>query len=128
MKTILTRIGENSKYIFNGDYEQCDNREIKKGKEINGLKYVMEIYKDMPEIGIVTFENGDIIRNPIISKLLDRFDAQQAVPRKTPNKNKPENSLDNINSDTYIMTGPDMVYKPRTPDLWTGGYVVINDC
>jgi len=74
MKTILTRIGENSKYIFNGDYDQCDNKDIKKSKETNGLKHVIDKYKDLDEVGTIEFNNEDIVRNPIISKLLEKFD------------------------------------------------------
>ena len=73
MKTILTRIGENSKYIFLGDIEQCDNKELKKSKEEIGLKYCINHFKDLSEIGTIEFTNNDIVRNPIISKILERF-------------------------------------------------------
>jgi phosphate starvation-inducible PhoH-like protein len=73
-KTLLTRIGENSKYIFEGDIEQIDNKELKKKGVECGLRHAMERLQDMEEIGIIEFGREDIVRNPIISKILDRFD------------------------------------------------------
>ena len=73
MKTILTRIGTDSKYIFMGDIEQCDNKELKKTKEENGLKYCMRKLKNIENIGIIEFTNEDIVRNPIISIILQKF-------------------------------------------------------
>jgi phosphate starvation-inducible PhoH-like protein len=74
MKTLLTRIGENSKYIISGDYEQCDNKEIKKGKEDNGLKYVINKLSKLDEIGVVEYTNEEIVRNPLITKILNELD------------------------------------------------------
>lgn len=73
-KTLLTRIGDNSKYIFNGDIEQIDNKDIKRGKDICGLSYAMDKLKDTDEIGIVTFNRDEIVRNPLITKILDKWD------------------------------------------------------
>ena len=72
IKTILTRIGTNSKYIFMSDVEQCDNDKIKKNADI-GIKYAMEKLKDVDGVGIVEFENDDIVRNPIIGKILNMW-------------------------------------------------------
>lgn len=72
-KTLLTRIGDNSKYIFDGDIEQIDNNEITKGKKECGLKYAMENLNDIDEIGCVEFSNDEIVRNPLISKILDKW-------------------------------------------------------
>jgi phosphate starvation-inducible PhoH-like protein len=73
-KTLLTRIGENSKYIFNGDFEQCDNKEIRKNKDMEGLKYVINKFKETPEIGTCEFGLEDIVRNPLIGKILEKWD------------------------------------------------------
>ena len=68
-KTVITRIGSNSKYIFMGDTEQID----KKDKESSCLKTVMGIFKDSEEIGTVEFTEDDCVRNPLIPKILDKL-------------------------------------------------------
>jgi phosphate starvation-inducible PhoH-like protein len=70
MKTLLTRIGENSKFILNGDLSQSDRC---KDHKDNGLFFAMEKLQNIDEIGIFEFEDKDIIRNPIIGKILKRF-------------------------------------------------------
>jgi len=70
MKTILTRIGEDSKFIISGDHEQSDR--YRNTKE-SGLYFAMEKLKDIPEIGIFEFEPEDIVRNPIVGKILEKF-------------------------------------------------------
>lgn len=69
-KTLLTRIGENSKFILNGDYSQSDR--YKNHKEC-GLFFSMDKLRDIPQIGIFEFADTDIVRNPIISVILKRF-------------------------------------------------------
>jgi len=71
IKTILTRIGNNSKYIFMSDTEQCDNDKIKKNKDLIGVKYAMKKLKDVEEVGIIEFGNDEIVRNPVIGKILN---------------------------------------------------------
>ena len=65
-KTIMTRIGENSKYIFMGDIEQID----RKNKNESCLESVLNIFKDSPIIGTVEFMDSDCVRNPIIPEIL----------------------------------------------------------
>lgn len=68
---ILSRIGT-SKYIFNGDVKQCDRKDIV-GKQTPGLTYCEEKLQDLDEIGFVHFEREDIVRNPLITKIMDRW-------------------------------------------------------
>lgn len=70
---ILTRIGTNSKYIFNSDEQQLDAGSLKSGRNEKGLRYAVEKLQDLPEIGIVEFGLSDIIRNDIIIKILKRW-------------------------------------------------------
>lgn len=65
-KTIMTRIGEDSKYIFLGDSEQVD----RKHKEESCLNKIMEIFADNDLIGTIEFTDEDCVRNPIIPKIL----------------------------------------------------------
>lgn len=74
MKLLLTRIGENSKIIITGDCEQVNRRDIVKGKEGCGLAFVAERLSDMEEVSVTEFNREDIVRNQIITKILDRLD------------------------------------------------------
>jgi len=70
IKTILTRIGDNCKYIINGDTTQIDTK-IK--MEQTGLYFAMNKLCDVPQIGVFKFDEKDIIRNPLISIILDKL-------------------------------------------------------
>ena len=71
VKTILTRIGENSKYVLSGDLDQSDKyRDVKQ----SGLYDAMNRHKNIEEIGFFKFEKEDIVRNPIICKILNNYD------------------------------------------------------
>ena len=65
-KTMMTRIGEDSKYIFLGDVEQVD----RKKKSESCLQKVIDIFKDSPIMGTIEFTDEDCVRNPIIPKIL----------------------------------------------------------
>lgn len=71
MKLLLTRIGFNSKFFISGDLEQTDRY---KDKTQSGLWDAIERLKGLNNIGIYQFDNKDIIRNPIITKILDRYE------------------------------------------------------
>ena len=68
MKTLLTRIGYNSKFFISGDLEQTDR------KNANGLQDGIERTKDIDDISVVEFSNKDIVRNPLISKILKNYE------------------------------------------------------
>lgn len=74
MKLLLTRLGENSKIIITGDCEQVNRSSIVNKKDICGLSYAAERLKDLPEISVTNFERKDIVRNPLITKILDCLD------------------------------------------------------
>ena len=71
MKLLLTRIGFNSKFFISGDLEQTDRY---KDKTHSGLWDAIERFKGLNNIGIFQFESNDIIRNPLITKILDRYE------------------------------------------------------
>lgn len=71
MKLLLTRIGFNSKFFISGDIEQTDRY---KDKTQSGLYDAVNRFQDMNGIGTFAFENKDVIRNPLISKILNRYD------------------------------------------------------
>lgn len=71
MKLLLTRIGFNSKFFISGDVEQTDRY---KDKTQSGLYDALNRFKDIKNIGVFEFDNKDVIRNPIISKILDKYE------------------------------------------------------
>jgi phosphate starvation-inducible PhoH-like protein len=73
MKTLLTRIGYNSKFIISGDLEQIDNEKLKYRKN-SGLQYAIENLAGIDNIGLFKFNQDDIVRNKLIGKILDSFD------------------------------------------------------
>ena len=71
MKLLLTRIGTNSKFFISGDIEQTDRY---KDKTHTGLWDAIKKFKDMDEIGVFEFNEKDIVRNPLITKILKRYE------------------------------------------------------
>ena len=71
MRTLMTRIGDNSKLIILGDVKQKDIR----NKKESSLEVVLERFRDKPGFGTVELRNEeDIVRNPIIKVIEDIFD------------------------------------------------------
>jgi len=70
MKMLLTRIGFNSKFFISGDIEQSDKF---KNKESSGLYDVIHRLSNIDGIGIFEFDENDVVRNPIIKKILQRY-------------------------------------------------------
>jgi len=68
MKSLLTRIGYNSKFLISGDLEQTDRKE-----NDNGLSDGIVRTKNIDDIGYVEFSETDIVRNPLISKILNNY-------------------------------------------------------
>jgi len=72
MKLLLTRIGFNSKFFISGDLEQTDRY---KDKRQSGLWDAIEKFKELNDGGVFEFDNKDIVRNPLISKILKRYES-----------------------------------------------------
>jgi phosphate starvation-inducible PhoH-like protein len=70
LRTLITRIGMNSKMIFLGDVKQ---KSVNK-KEKSALEILIEYFGEIPEIGCVQLGKEDIVRHPIIKKLEEIFD------------------------------------------------------
>ena len=68
-KTLISRIGDNSKYIFLGDVEQID----RKNKKESCLEEVLGIFRKSPIVGTVRFDDSDCVRNPIIPEILQEL-------------------------------------------------------
>lgn len=103
MKTLLTRIGENSKFIISGDLDQSDRyHNVTK----SGLYDAIQKHKNMSEIGFIQFNEDEIVRNPLISRILDNYKDDKNQPKKihiTKNdKVKPESFLSKIFKCNYL--------------------------
>lgn len=70
MKMFLTRMGFNSKVIVTGDVTQIDL--IK--KKDSGLVDAKKILKDMDDIAFVELSSADVVRNPLVQKILDCYE------------------------------------------------------
>jgi len=71
MKLLMTRIGYNSKFFISGDLEQTDRY---KDKTQSGLYDALKRFKDINDIGVYDFRNAKNVRNPLISKILDKYE------------------------------------------------------
>ena len=69
IKMFLTRIGENSKLVVNGDPSQIDLV----NKNSSGLTNSTEILKKLKEIAILEFDQRDVVRNPLVSKIVEAY-------------------------------------------------------
>ena len=69
IKMFLTRLGENSKMIITGDETQIDLN----NKTFSGLKKTRKTLSSIKEVSVLEFENTDIVRNKIVSKILEIF-------------------------------------------------------
>ena len=69
IKMFLTRLGENSKMIITGDETQIDLH----NKTFSGLKKSRKTISSIEEVSVLEFENADIVRNKIVSKILEVF-------------------------------------------------------
>jgi phosphate starvation-inducible PhoH-like protein len=71
MKLLLTRIGTSTKFFISGDIEQTDRY---KDKKHSGLYDALIRFNNIPGIGIFEFGDKDGVRNPIITKILQKYD------------------------------------------------------
>ena len=69
IKMFLTRIGENSKLVVNGDPSQIDLP----NKKLSGLTKAQIVLKDIKEISIINFDQHDVIRHPLVAKIVEAY-------------------------------------------------------
>ena len=70
MKLLMTRIGYNSKFFISGDLEQTDRY---KDKKQSGLYDALKRFDGIQNIGIYDFKNAKNVRNPLIGKILEKY-------------------------------------------------------
>ena len=69
IKMFLTRIGENSKLVVNGDPSQVDLP----NKNQSGLIKSQVILKSIKEISVINFDHQDVMRHPLVTKIIEAY-------------------------------------------------------
>ena len=72
IKMFLTRIGENSKIVINGDPSQIDLP----NKNLSGLNRSKKLLGHLKEISVVDFDHSDVVRHPLVSKIVKAYSDQ----------------------------------------------------
>ena len=78
MKMFLTRMGMNAKFIITGDPSQVDLPL----KQKSGLKEAMRILKDVHEIGFVHLTEEDVVRHPVVRKIINAYGKEEKRQRE----------------------------------------------
>ena len=73
IKMFLTRIGENSKIVINGDPSQIDLP----NKSLSGLNSSKKLIGHLEEISVVDFDHTDVVRHPLVSKIVKAYSDQK---------------------------------------------------
>jgi phosphate starvation-inducible PhoH-like protein len=73
MKMFLTRIGEGSKAVITGDITQIDLP----NKKQSGLIHALNTLKHIDEIGFTFFTSEDVMRNPLVKKIIDAYEKEK---------------------------------------------------
>ena len=73
IKMFLTRIGENSKIVINGDPSQIDLP----NKSLSGLNRSKKLLGHLKEISVVDFDHTDVVRHPLVSKIVKAYSDQK---------------------------------------------------
>ena len=73
IKMFLTRIGENSKIVINGDPSQIDLQ----NKSLSGLDRSKKLLGHIKEISTVDFNHNDVVRHPLVSKIVKAYSDQK---------------------------------------------------
>lgn len=72
MKMFLTRLGFNSKAVITGDVTQIDLEK----NTVSGLIHSENILKNIPKLDFVYFSNRDVVRHPIIKKIIEAYEKE----------------------------------------------------
>lgn len=94
MKMFLTRMGYGSRAIITGDLTQIDLPPVhysqleegeKKGETRSGLIHALKLLKNIPDIGFVHFKKSDVVRHPLVGKIVDAYDIFEEKNKKHEN-------------------------------------------
>lgn len=75
MKMFLTRMGQNARFIITGDLTQVDLP----ARQRSGLPEALKLLKDIPGIAFVFFDRSDVVRHPLVRKVLEAYEGVEKV-------------------------------------------------
>jgi len=78
MKMFLTRLGEGGRMVITGDISQID---LPAGTK-SGLREALEILKGVEGVRFVTFSHADVVRHPLVSRIIQAYDRAEAAAKK----------------------------------------------
>ena len=78
MKMFLTRMGMTAKFVITGDMTQVDLPQ----KQKSGLAHVLDVLKDIEEIGVIRLGQSDIIRHSLVKKIVTAFEEAEEKENK----------------------------------------------
>ena len=73
MKMFLTRLGMNAKMVITGDVTQID---LPRNTQ-SGLLQALRILKGVKGIGLIEYEKKDIVRHPLVQRIVDAYEAKE---------------------------------------------------
>jgi len=74
MKMFLTRMGEGARIVVTGDGTQTD---LPPG-DVSGLNHCVKVLAGVPHIGVVELEKEDIVRHPLVVRIVKAYEADEA--------------------------------------------------
>jgi len=74
MKMFLTRIGFGSKAVVTGDITQVDLPREK----TSGLRHALKLLSAIDDVGITQFQKGDIVRHPLVKKIVSAYEKDES--------------------------------------------------
>lgn len=89
MKMFLTRIGFNSKAVITGDVTQVDLPRSQK----SGLKHAIEVLSKVPELSFNYFDSQDIVRHPVVAKVVRAYELWEAEDERQRELRKQEKEV-----------------------------------
>jgi phosphate starvation-inducible PhoH-like protein len=78
MKMFLTRMGEGTRMVITGDLTQID---LPPGQR-SGLADALDTLEGIAGIGVARFNNGDVVRHPLVGRIVEAYDQRQAAARE----------------------------------------------
>jgi phosphate starvation-inducible PhoH-like protein len=78
MKMFLTRMGDGTRMVITGDLTQID---LPAGQR-SGLADALDTLEGISGIGVARFNNGDVVRHPLVGRIVEAYDQRQAAARE----------------------------------------------
>ena len=79
MKMFLTRMGTTAKFIITGDMSQIDLPSRQK----SGLSFALDTLKEVKEIGIIRLGQSDVVRNKLVTKIIEAYEKYDAKNKES---------------------------------------------